>query len=184
VSAQRRRVTILLGLVALNAAVFGVFTLPRSLQRRNIESRAETLRSEVGRGRTQLAALKQRDDIIRENRRDVERLYGSILKTPDESMIPAIRFVEKAAAEEGLTAGAHAWTRDNVKGLGLWRLGMTMPLSGPYPQIVGFLRRLERAPLFLVVDDVQLRVRSDVGGDLAFHLSAYFKDDSKSTDGT
>lgn len=181
---HRRRLAVLMGLVGLNACVFGVFTLPRSLQRRSLESRAETLRIEVERGRAQLAALKERADIIRENRRDVDRLYGSILKTPDESMIPAIRYVETAASEQGLTAGGHAWSRDKVKDLGLWRFGMTMPLSGPYRQIVGFLARLERAPLFLVVDDVQLRVRSDVGGDLAFHLSAYFKDDSKGSDGT
>jgi Tfp pilus assembly protein PilO len=180
----RRRLAVLLGLVGLNAVVFGVFTLPRSLQRRSLDSRAETLRSEVERGRAQLAALKERADVIRENKRDVERFYGSILKTPDESMIPAIRYVETAASEQGLTTGAHAWSRNEVKGLGLWRFGMTMPLSGPYRQIVAFLARLEQAPLFLVVDDVQLRVRTDVGGDLAFHLSAYFKDDSKDSNGT
>ena len=181
---QNRRPAVLLALLGLNAAVFGVFTLPRSLQRRGLEARAESLRSEVERGRAHLAALRERDDIIRENRRDVDRFYGSILKTPDDSMIPVIRYVETAATELGLTAGGHAWSRDSVKGLGVMRFGMTMPLSGPYHQIVAFLGRLERAPLFLVVDDVQLRVRSDVGGDLAFHLSAYFKDDSKGANGT
>ena len=60
-----------------------------------------------------------------------------------------------------------------------------MPLSGPYHQIVAFLGRLERAPLFIVVDDVQLRVRTDDGGgDLAFHLSTYCKDDSGDAHGT
>jgi Tfp pilus assembly protein PilO len=180
----RRQLALLLGLAGLNAVVFTVFTLPRSLRQRSIESRAETLRSEVARGRAQLAALKERDDVIRENRRDADRLFSSLLKTPDESMIPAIRYVETAAAEQGLTAGGHNWTRNKVKELGLVRFGMTMPLSGPYRQIVAFLARLERAPLFLVVEDVQLRVRTDVGGDLAFHLSAYFKDDSKEPNGT
>ena len=178
-----RRVAVVLGLIALNAAAFGVFTLPRTLQRQSLDARAGLLRQEVEQGRAQLAALKEREDVIRENRRDVDRFYGSIVKTPDESMIPAIRYVEKAASEQGLTAGGHNWTKERVKGLGLVRFGMAMPLSGPYRGIVAFLARLEHAPLFLVVDTVQLRVRSDVGGDLAFHLSAYFKDDSKDPNG-
>ena len=179
-----RRLTVLLGILGLNAAVFGAFTLPRTLQRQSLDSRGELLRREVEQGRAQLAALKEREDVIRENRRDVDRFYSSIIKTPDESMLTAIRYVEKAASERGLTAGGHTWSKEPLKDLGLLRFGMTMPLSGPYKQIVAFLARLERAPLFLVVDDVQLRVRSDAGGDLAFHLSTYFKDDSKGSHGT
>jgi hypothetical protein len=181
----RRRLTLLLGLLGLNLFVLAVFTLPRTMERRNIDSRAAVLRSEVARARTRLAALTERQTIVRENTRDTARFYKAVVKLPDESMLPTIRYVEKAASDLGLTPGNRAWSRKTVKDLGLVQFGTTMPLSGPYQQIVAFLGRLERAPLFLVVDEIQLRVRTDAeGGDLAFHLSTYCKEDSAEAHGT
>ena len=62
-----------------------------------------------------------------------------------------------------------------MKGLGLVRFAITMPMSGPYKQIVALLDRLERQSRFLIVDQIQLHVRTDTGADLTFALSAYFK---------
>jgi Tfp pilus assembly protein PilO len=180
----RGRLKLLLGLFGLNLCVFAVYTLPRTLERRNLASRAEVLRSEVAGARARLAALEERQAVIRENTRDTTRFYHSVVKPTDESMLPTIRYVEKAASEFGLTSGNRAWSQAPVKGLGLVRFGTTMPLSGPYRQIVAFLGRLERAPLFIVVDDVQLRARTESGGDLAFHLSTYCRDDSGEVHGT
>jgi Tfp pilus assembly protein PilO len=180
----RLRLLLLLGILGLNAAVFVVFTLPRTLQRQTIDSRAETLRAEVDRARARLAVLEERQAILRDNARDAARFYEQIVKPPADLMLPTIRFVDKAVSDLGLSAEGRAWSQEPIKGLGIVRFGTTMPLSGPYRQIVAFLSRLERAPLFLVVDDVQLRVRADEEGDLAFHLSAYFKDEAGDAHGT
>jgi Tfp pilus assembly protein PilO len=177
---SRRRLLVLGSLAGVNLLVFLAFTLPRSLERRTIDSRVETLRAEVGQARDRLAALEARDAVLRENARDTARFYDSIVKPSAQGMLPTIRYVDQAVSELGLTVGGRAWTERAVKGLGIVQFESTMPLSGPYPQIVAFLSRLERAPLFLVVDDVQLRMRNDsAGGDLAFHLSTFFKADSE-----
>ena len=172
------RVKALLAVLAANAAVFLAFTLPRSLAERSLASRAETLRAEVEREQRVVASLKERAEVIRSNGRDAERFYKDVVKGSKEDLLPTIQELEKSAEELGLTAVSRNYNEQDVKGLGLVRFGITMPLSGPYKQIVALLDRLERSSRFLIVDQIQLRVRSDVGADLTFVVSAYFKADA------
>jgi Tfp pilus assembly protein PilO len=171
----RRRVVVLASLVALNLAVFLVYTFPRAIQERSLASQADTLEAEVQHDQRAVAALKERADIIRSNGKDVERFYKDIVTRPKEGLLPTLQYVEKTAEELGLTAKSRAYTERDVKGLPLVEFVIAMPLSGPYKQIVAFLDRLERSSRFLIVDEVQLHSRTDVGADLGFSLSAYFR---------
>lgn len=171
----RRRLIALASLLGLNLVVLLVYTLPRAMQERSLASRAATLRAEIERDDRVVAGLKLRADTIRSNASDTERFYRDVVAKPKEGLLPAIEYVEKTAGELGLTAQNRSYQRHEVKGLSLVRFVITMPLSGPYKQIVAFLDRLEHSSRFLIVDEVQLRGRTDVGADLSFALSAYFR---------
>ena len=121
-----------------------------------------------------MAALKERADTIRSNTRDTDRFYRDVVARPKEGLLPTLEYVEKTAEELGLTARSRSYTERDVKGLAV-EFVIAMPLSGPYKQIVAFLDRLEQSSRFLIVDEVQLHSRTDVGADLAFSLSAYFR---------
>ena len=172
---KRRRVVALGALVALNLAVFLAYTFPRAIQERSLASQAETLQAEIQRDQRAVGALKERADIIRSNARDMDRFYKDVVARPKEGLLPTLQYVEKTAEELGLTARSRSYTERDVKGLALTEFVIAMPLSGPYKQIVAFLDRLERSSRFLIVDEVQLHSRTDVGADLAFSLSAYFR---------
>jgi Type II secretion system (T2SS), protein M subtype b len=169
------RVKALLALLGLNAVVFLAFTLPRTLAERSLASRVETLRADVERERRVVASLKERSETVRANGRDTERFYRDVVKSSKEDLLPTIEYLERNAAELGLTVANRSYAPQEVKGLGLVRFAITMPMSGSYKQIVGLLDRLERQARFLIVDQIQLRARSDAGADLTFALSAYFK---------
>jgi hypothetical protein len=169
------RVKVLLALFGANAAVFLVFTLPRALAERSLASRAETLRAEVERERHVVALLKERAETIRANGRDTDRFYRDVVKGPKEDLLRTIQYVETSAEELGLAVMSRNYVEQDVKELGLVRFAITMPMSGSYRQIVALLDRLERSTRFLIVDQIQLRARTDAGADLSFGLSAYFK---------
>jgi len=169
------RVKLLLAVLGVNAAVFLAFTLPRSLAERSLASRAETLRAEVEREQRVVASLKERAEIIRSNGKDADRFYKDVVKGSKEDLLPTIQELEKTVEDLGLTTLSRSYAEHDVKGLGLVRFAITMPMSGPYKQIVALLDRLERSARFLIVDQIQLRVRTDVGADLTFVVSAYFK---------
>jgi Tfp pilus assembly protein PilO len=52
---------------------------------------------------------------------------------------------------------------------------MTLPLEGSYPQLVGFLRGVERSKRFLTVDGVALRADAESVGSLQVDLSTYLR---------
>jgi Tfp pilus assembly protein PilO len=170
-----RRVKLLLALLGLNAAVFLAFTLPRTLAERSLASRVETLRADVERERRVVASLRERAEIVSANGRDTDRFYRDVVKSPKEDLLPTIQYIERNAGELGLTVTSRSYAPQEVKELGLVRFAITMPMSGPYKQIVALLDRLEHQTRFLIVDQIQLHVRSDAGADLTFALSAYFK---------
>lgn len=160
-------------LVALNAALFLAFTLPRTLQERSLASRLETLRAEAGRERGQIAALRQRAETIRLNQQDASRFLREIVRSRRATLLPALAEIHKAADAEGLELGAESYARSEVKDTPLVRVRVTLPVKGGYAQLVGFLGRLERAKAFVVVDSVGLR-EGENGASLDVGLSMYF----------
>ncbi len=162
-------------LLALNVAVFLVFTLPRTLQERSLASRVATLRAEAQRERGQVEALRQRAQAIQANENDARRFFHEIVKSRQATLLPALAEIHQAAAAEGLELGQESYSRNDLKETALVRLRISLPVKGSYGQLVGFLRRLERSKSFVVVDTLGL-ASEESGGEasLDIGLSAYF----------
>ena len=170
---RRRLRSPLLGLLVLNLAVFGAFTLPGLLRDRRLAEHVLTLRTELDRARRKVAELRERAAVIDANTRDLARFYGELM--PQLRSAPAVlRELDGATP----SPGDRAWSRDTVLGAPLVRFVVNMPVSGSYPQLVSFLERLERFPHFVTVDRVALRDRGRSGaGELDVVVAAYFKAD-------
>ncbi len=165
-----------LGLLALNAAVFLAFTLPRTLQERNAARRVAGLRAEVGGERARVRALRERADSLVANARDSERFWRELLKDRKETLLPAIDEIQKAASAEGIDLGREAYTPEEARAGVPARVRVQLPVAGSYDQIVGFLGRLERSKQFLVIDQVSLDAGTDGEARLAIEVSAYYRE--------
>jgi Tfp pilus assembly protein PilO len=169
-----RRLLLPLAILALvNTAVYGAYTLPRTIAERTLAARAAALRGEVEREQQRLHEERRQDRLLTRNAEDVAELYKragqktSILKVRDE--------VEALAREIGFRLGTRSYTDEPVKGLPLTRFRFSMPVTGTYAQLVAFLDRLERSNHFVTVDQVQLRGTEDGGTPvLNLTLSTYF----------
>ena len=62
-----------------------------------------------------------------------------------------------------------------MKGTGLVRCEVTLPLDGSYLNLTGFLSRIESAKRFIVVDQMAL-VQEEQGARMNLKLSAIFKE--------
>lgn len=163
-------------LLTVNAALFAVYTLPRSLGERSIASRVALLRAEVARERGQVEALRRRAETMRANAKDQERFSREILKSREATLLPVLAEIHTAAREEGIALGREDYQPSEVKGSSFTRLAVRLPVNGSYRELVAFLGRLERAKHFLVVDEVHLRERSERGlASLDIVLSTYFQ---------
>ncbi len=164
-----------LGLLALNALAFVAWTLPRSLRQRNAQARAASARAELLLEKQRAQALVDRAEAIRANGADLERFYATLAGDEKQDLFQSLEAVEELAREPGLQLATRSVRREDVDGAPLERVVMTLPLEGSYPQLVGFLRGVERSKRFLTVDGVALRADAESGGSLQVDLSTYLR---------
>jgi len=164
-----------LGLLALNALAFVAWTLPRSLRQRNAQARAASARAELLLEKQRAQALVDRAEAIRANGADLERFYATLAGDEKQNLFQSLEAVEELAREPGLQLATRSVRREDVDGAPLERVVMTLPLEGSYPQLVGFLRGVERSKRFLTVDGVALRADAESGGSLQVDLSTYLR---------
>jgi Tfp pilus assembly protein PilO len=176
---RRRLLVPFLIVIALNAVAFGLYTLPRTWQERNREARVVTLRAEVERERRVLDGLKHQANVVHRNTEDVKRFYDETLGTRSKAYLGTLEDILKMARQPGLQAGSRSFHPEEVKGLPLIQVSLTLPIEGSYKQLVGFLSSVEKSPRFLTVDKVALREnrgrQEGTKGALNVALSAYFR---------
>ncbi len=163
-----------LALLGANLVAAVAWTLPRGLRQRNAGARLEAARAEARQQRQATAALRERSAAVRANAADVERFYARIAGSERADLIPTLEAVETMARSPGLKPGARSFSRDPVKGTPLERVAITLPLSGSYDQLVGFLREIESSPRFLTVESVSMRGEPG-SAKLQVELSTYLK---------
>ena len=82
------------------------------------------------------------------------------------------KILAKAA---GLRPKRSTYAIESIKGTGLVRCKVTLPLDGSYVSLTGFLSRIGSTPRFIVVDEMAL-AQDEQGARMNLTLSAIFKD--------
>ncbi len=163
-------------LVLVNLLVLGAYTVPRTLQERNVVRRAEQLHGEVRAAAERNRALRRRSDVSAQNDADVGRFYRGVVGTREQTLLPVLAEIDAVARELQLAPGNQTFDAKPVEDAPLVRFRVTLPVGGSYRQVVAFLDRLERSSHFVTVDEVRLRERlQEVGSaELNVSLSTYF----------
>jgi hypothetical protein len=180
-SAGNRRVLLwtaaVLGVV--NLVLFFAYTAPRAARKRDVAARTAALDTELTRQREQLKDLRERSETITANRKDA-RTFLAAVSPADSSVVSVQREVESLARQQGLRIGTQSFHRETVKGLGLERFGIVMPVLGDYRQVTGLIGALESSPTFVTLDKISahggeqgLGGQGQVGLDMEF--SYYFR---------
>lgn len=166
---RERLLVPLLGLLAANAVVALVYTLPRTLQERSLAEHAAALKSDFERESRNLQRLRERAQTIEANTRDLEAFYLEVLKERSQ-LVSVLKELDRQAP----SAGGRIVRPVDVKGAAVSRFVVTMPLTGSYEQLVAFLMKLERSPHFVTVDRLALREK-DSAAELDIELSLYLR---------
>jgi Tfp pilus assembly protein PilO len=183
VNRLERRWVLALGVVlGLNLAAYLVYTLPRSLQQRNLAARKQVLQGETELERQRVAAVREVSDAIDANTKDTQRFFKDVVGSRRPGLVASLRSIEELASAQGLKVGAQGYKSEAVEDLALERLEVSMPVEGSYRQLVAFLQGLERhTGQFLTLD--QIVVRGTEGGQakLELVLSCYFRGTEESS---
>lgn len=177
--ALRRRTLWAAALLAVvNVAVYVAYTLPRSLQKRNVATRLTQLDGELKEERIRVDELRERAETIVANRKESRAFLDERVARPGTSLVPILAEVESLAREQGLEVGTQGFSRAPVKGLPLEKFEITMPVTGSYKQVAGLVQQLEHSTYFLTLDQIGARKQQSGEGDtvdLSLLFSAYFR---------
>ena len=172
---RKRLLITLSAVVALNLAAYLAFTLPRSLQQRNLDARLKVARQEVERERERERSLKARFDLVTANTRDTNEFYQRRIGARGTALVPMLREVEALARARGLHVGSQSFSYEPLKGVPLDHFEVQMPVRGTYRQLVDFVEELERSSQFITLDQISVRVQEGGEAQLQMVLSCYFR---------
>lgn len=174
----------LLTLLALNAAVFAAYTLPRILTRRSQERELKALRADLAREERIVGAMRERARMVAANDRDARRFLDEVLEPASAGLVTVLAEVDKDAGDAGLELQSRGMTHDRLRKLPVARVGISLPVRGSYANLVDFVERLEASRHFLVVDGVALRRhRTGREAEMKVDLSVYFREREAPADG-
>jgi hypothetical protein len=160
----------------INGVVFAAFTWPRLNRVRRAEDRAQQVSARRGTLETVWARVVARKELVAQNRRDIESLTGDHLKSRGADLFPTQREIERLAKAAGLSPKKSTYSMEEIKGTGLVRCDVTLPLDGSYQNLTAFLSLIETTPRFIVVDQMAL-TRDEEGARMNLRLSAIFKEE-------
>ncbi|MBK5255516.1 MAG: hypothetical protein JJE39_05740 [Vicinamibacteria bacterium] len=177
-SKARLRIAVLGSVLLLvNALVFAAFTWPRLNRVRKAEERAQEVLARRAGLETLWDRIVLRKELLAQDRRDIESLSHDYLQSRASDLFPAQREIESLAKAAGLRPKKSSYAMEEIKGTGLVRCAVTLPLDGSYQNLTGFLSRIEKTSRFIVVDQMAL-TRDEDGGRMNLKLSAIFKDEA------
>ena len=172
---ERRWILALAVLLGLNLAAYLAFTLPRSMQRRNLAARLQVLKSEIELERDRTAGTREASQAVEANAKDSQRFLKEKIGERRPGLLSVLRSIEEMASAQGLKVGSQGYSDVEVKNLPLQRLQITMPVEGSYRQLLSFLQGLERFDSqFLTLDQIAVRSGEGGQGHLNLVLSCYF----------
>lgn len=163
-------------LLAVNSVAFATLTWPRLSSVRRAENRAMEVTARKAALESVWAQFTARKEVVARNRDDIATLRRDLLKDRAKDLFAAQREVETLARESGLRTRRSTYTMEDIRGTGLVRCLIDLPLDGTYRELTSFLARIETAKRFIVVDQMSLS-RNEEGAKMNLKLSAVFKEE-------
>jgi len=162
-------------LLAVNLAVFAAFSWPRLTRVRRAEGRAQEVSAQRAALERVWSQVISRREVLARDRTDIEILNRDHLKPRTDDLFAAQREIERIAKDAGLRPKRSTYALESIKGTGLVRCKVTLPLDGSYVNLTAFLGRIGATRRFIVVDEMAL-AQDDQGARMNLTLSAIFKD--------
>lgn len=170
---------VVLSALGLNLALLFVVNHPLGSALRAADEQVRKLRASVDRRREQVAYLADARAFIDSQVQTVGLFFNEVLSGKSERMVAVQRELREIASRNGIQTDAIGYTHTAVEGTDdMVRFTASFPLNGDYTSLRKFLRDVESARNFLIIDGIEL-TKSREGGvilSLVIQVSTIFRD--------
>jgi len=170
---------VVLSALGLNLALLFLVNQPLGSALRGADEQVRKLRTAVDQRRAEVANLADARAFIDGQVQTVGVFFNEVLSGKAERMVAVQRELREIAARNGIAADAIGYTHKAVEGTDdMVRFTAAFPLNGDYTSLRKFLRDVESARNFLIIDGIEL-TKSKEGGvilSLVIQVSTIFRD--------
>lgn len=164
-----------LAVLLVNALGFFIYTLPKSLESRNMNQRLVELRQEVESQRTALEARRESVKTRADNVQDERRFLQEVVVERQPALLETLSEIRQIARDKGVTVPTWNFDEKALKDSELSAFEITIPVQGGYDSLVAFLEGLRRSEHFVAVDELRFTSGEEGQPRLEMKLSAFFR---------
>lgn len=172
-------VIVLLAGLALNLAVLFLVNHPLAAALRARDAQVRALRDRLEARRAEVASLEESRAWAESQARAVGIFFDQVLSGKGERMVAVQREIREIARRNGIDPRNIGYSDLPVEGTrDMVRFSAAFPLTGSYGSLRSFLRDVENARNFLIVDSIELRNSKEGGVNLSLlvQVSTIFRD--------
>lgn len=147
---------LLLAVILLDAALWGIFVRPRQAEIARIEAEKQGDAATEKKSAEALAQLRRVHDHVVGIQDGVNRFYDEMLSTKRERMVPFQRALDGVGRDFNVRAEKVQVGNQSLAAEGIEAMAFSFPLTAGYENLRQFLARLEELDQFLIVRQVSL----------------------------
>jgi hypothetical protein len=165
----------LLGIIALlNVLFFLILYRPARAEYFGLQDSIHKTRAEVQARRGKIDRLEKLSGQLETSAQDKKRLFTKhfIPRVPGWSQI--VPQLEEMVQSANVRNVRKAYTIDDTPQFGLSSVKITLPVAGTYSNVVNFIRELEEANTFFIINSIDVRGSTNTssgGQDIAMNLN-------------
>jgi len=151
-----------LGVIAVvNLLFFLILLRPTRSHYLSMQSHIDEMRTQAVMSQRNVAKLERTSEQLERFEQDREGLFVGHFIKYDPGFAELSPQLERLAIESGVQKPVVDYTRDEVKQYGLYQVKAKIPVKGTYASAVNFIKTLETADTFFLIDSIDLRSASD-----------------------
>jgi Tfp pilus assembly protein PilO len=162
-----------LGVIAVvNLLFFLILYRPVRAEYYRLQDSIQSLRAEVESQQREVERLEKLNIQLESSQKDRQRLYTTHFIPRNAGFSEILPQLDTLASRANVRKTRVDYSIDEAPTFGLYSVKMRVPLTGSYEEIVNFIRDLERANTFFIINSIEVRgaAGSSAGGDIALSL--------------
>ncbi len=167
----------LTGFLALNIAVYFLFTYPEYKKVKNADDQLEMVMRKKTDLQTQLNGRREVLKTVKENKSGISEFRKNVLSEKKERMTALQREIRKISEEAGIKIETITYNTKGEKKSELVYFSIGLPLQGTYKSVRKFISAVESSSYFLIIENIGLKIGNETSQELTFEIKmgTYFK---------
>lgn len=140
--------------LAADLALLGWLLSPRAPSQAAMQAQVNAARAHYVAMRLQAAQLARLNQRIHISQTQMQELMAQGIPQQEDASSKLLTEISRIAGLSHVVVSGAQFNPDKKAQDGLRRIAISLQVDGPYPGVVGFVNRIERSPMFFIINQI------------------------------